>query len=74
MTRLKLTAIGEGLGLVLPHDFLERLHVGQGDALLAVETPNGIELTRDDPELARQLEAAARVMREDREALEKLAK
>jgi putative addiction module antidote len=58
---------------VLPKEMLEKLRVSKGDTLFAVETPNGIELTPYNPEFAEQLQIADRVMREDRDALRKLA-
>jgi len=73
MTTLKLTTIGNSTGIVLPREILERLHVEKGDLLYVLETPNGIELTPYDPDFATQMEAAERVMREDRDALRKLA-
>lgn len=73
MTKVKLTTIGNSTGVVLPKDVLKRLHVDKGDTLFLLDTPDGIELTPFDPEVARQLEAAERVMREDRNVLRKLA-
>ncbi|HZT42205.1 MAG TPA: AbrB/MazE/SpoVT family DNA-binding domain-containing protein [Chthonomonadaceae bacterium] len=73
MTALKLTTVGNSTGVVLPKEILERLHVKKGDVLYVVETPNGIELTPYDPAFAMQMEAAERVMREDRDVLRKLA-
>jgi len=71
--KLKITTVGNSAGIVLPREILERLRVEKGDTLYALETPNGIELTPYDPEFAEQLEAAKLVMREDRDALRKLA-
>ena len=71
---LKITTVGSSAGIVLPKDILARLRVEKGDTLYAIETPNGIELTPYDPEFAEQMEAAKLVMREDRDALRKLAK
>jgi putative addiction module antidote len=71
--RLKITTVGSSAGVVLPKAILERLRVEKGDVLYAIETPNGIELTPYDPEFAEQMEAAKLVMREDRDALRKLA-
>ena len=59
--------------MILPREILERLRVGKGDSLYAIETPNGIELTPYDPGFAAQMDVAERVMREDRDALRKLA-
>lgn len=74
MTRkVKLVAVGNSTGVVLPRDLLEKLRVGRGDELMVLETPDGITLTAYDPELARQMEVAESVMREDRDLLRKLA-
>jgi len=73
MTTLKLTTVGNSTGVVLPKEILQRLRVDRGDTLYVLETPNGIELTPYSPELAAQMEAAERVMREDRDVLRKLA-
>jgi len=70
---LKVTTIGNSVGVILPREILERLRVGKGDSLYVVETKNGIQLTAYDPAFAQQVEAAERVMREDRDALKKLA-
>ncbi|MHC4941162.1 MAG: AbrB/MazE/SpoVT family DNA-binding domain-containing protein [Planctomycetota bacterium] len=73
MKALKVTTIGNSAGVVLPKEILQRLHVEKGDTLYVLETPNGIELVPYDPEFANQMEAAERVMREDRDVLKKLA-
>ena len=73
-TTLKVTGIGNSTGVILPKELLERLRVEKGDSLHVLETPRGIELTPYDPEFAAQMEAAERVMREDRDALRELAK
>jgi putative addiction module antidote len=71
---LKLIAVGNSTGVVLPREVLERLRVERGDQLYVVETPQGIELSVYDPEFAAQMEEAERVMREDRDVLHELAK
>lgn len=71
--KLKITAIGNSAGVILPKDLLARLRVDKGDELYALETPDGVRLTTYDPELAAQMEVAERVMREDRAVLRKLA-
>jgi len=70
---LKITSIGNSIGIILPKDVIEKLRVSKGDAVFAIETSNGIELTPYNPEVARQMETAEQVMREDRDALRKLA-
>ena len=72
-TKLKITTVGNSVGVVLPREILERLRVGKGDSLFVTETPDGVELRAFDEEFAEQMEIAERVMREDREVLRKLA-
>lgn len=71
--KLKLTAIGNSTGLILPKEILERMRVGRGDEAFLLETANGYELTPFDPDFAAQLDVAEEVMREDRDLLRKLA-
>lgn len=71
--KLKLTAIGNSVGVVLPKEILEKLRVDRGDELMVLETPDGIMLTPFDPEFARQMDVAEKIMREDRDLLRKLA-
>ena len=74
MTRkLKLTAIGNSTGVVLPRELLEKLRVQRGDELMVLETPDGITLTAFNPEFAAQMEVAEKVMRRRRNLLRKLA-
>jgi putative addiction module antidote len=70
---LKITTVGNSAGVVLPREITERLRVEKGDTLFVLETPRGIELMSYDPEFASQMEVAEQVMREDRDALRKLA-
>jgi putative addiction module antidote len=74
MTALKLTAIGNSTGVILPKELLTKLRVEKGDSVYVVETPNGIELTAYDPEVDRQMEAARGIMKRRRGLLRELAK
>jgi putative addiction module antidote len=71
--KLKITAIGNSAGVILPKELLARLRVEKGDELYASEMPDGIKLTPFDPELAAQMEVAEQVMRRRRTLLNKLA-
>ena len=73
MPTLKLTAVGNSTGIILPKEILDRLRIQKGDSLYVMETPQGIELTPYNPEFAAQMDAAELVMRDDRDALRKLA-
>jgi putative addiction module antidote len=72
-TTVKLTAVGNSTGIILPRELLDRLRLKKGDTLHVLETPNGVELTSFDPEFARQMDVAERVMRDDRDILRRLA-
>lgn len=70
---LKIIAIGNSAGVLLPKELLARLRVEKGDSLYVAETQDGIKLMPHDPALAAQMDVAERVMREDRAVLRKLA-
>jgi len=74
MASLKVTTVGNSVGLILPRDLLAKLRVAKGDTLYVTETPNGIELTPFNPDFAAQMDAAESIMRENRDALRKLAR
>ena len=72
---LKLVAIGNSTGVVLPKDVLARLKVGQGGEIYLSEAPGGgFRLTPFDPDFARIMEMGEEIMREDRDILHVLAK
>ena len=72
---LKLIPVGNSTGVVLPKEVLSRLHVDRGDQLFLTEAPDGgYRISAYDPEFAKQIEAAERIMRKDREILRALAK
>ena len=74
MSALKLTQIGNSVGLILPKDLLAKLGVGKGDTLYAVETDGGIRLTTSDPEFEAQMAVAREIMKRRRAVLRELAK
>ncbi len=74
MTVLKLTQIGNSVGVILPKETLARLKVSKGDTLFASEAVNGLMLSTFDPEFAQQMEAARAIMKKRREVLHELAK
>ena len=73
MATLKVMTVGNSVGVVFPKELLEKLRVQKGDLLYVTETPDGIRITPYDPTFAAQMELAERIMREDRDALRKLA-
>jgi len=74
MATLKLRAIGNSVGVVLPKELLARLDLREGDTLHAIETPEGLTLTRLDPAAQEQLRVGREVMRRYHGVLRELAK
>ncbi len=74
MIELKLTSVGNSLGVVLPKEALARLKVGKGDTLYITESPDGYRLTPYNPAFERQMSAARKIMKKRRAALRQLAK
>ena len=74
MTRtLKITSIGNSSGIILPKELLEKLRVEKGDSITISETPDGFAISAYDEKIARQMEAAEKIMRDNRNMLRKLA-
>ena len=74
MPVLKLTEIGNSVGVVFPKEVLSLLKASKGDNLFVTQTPNGIELTAYDPEVEEQVKQGREFMREYRDTLRALAK
>lgn len=72
--KIKVVAIGNSAGVVLPKEMLARLKLGKGDELSVVETPDGFEFRAFDAEFDEQMAVARRVMKRWRNALRELAK
>lgn len=74
MQSLKLTQIGNSIGVILPKEVLARLKVEKGDVLYITDTPNGVALTSLDPSFQDQLALGREFMREFRDTFRALAK
>ncbi len=74
MSALKITQIGNSVGVILPKDLLARLKVEKGDTLFWTEAANGVNLTAYDPEFVSQMTEARRIMKKRRDVLHELAK
>lgn len=70
---VKITTIGNSVGIVLPKEVLTRLHVGKGDSLFVTEAPDGVRLSPYNVTFAQKVEALEQIMRENRDVLKKLA-
>jgi putative addiction module antidote len=75
MTTLKLTQIGNSVGLILPKEMLARLKLEKGDSVYVSEAANGaVMMTPYNAEFETQMDAARKIMKERRQVLRELAK
>lgn len=75
MIALKLTQIGNSVGVVLPKEALVKLGVEKGDVVYLTDAPGGVlQISPYDPEVARQIELGEEIMDEYRDTFRALAK
>ncbi|MGK7867019.1 AbrB/MazE/SpoVT family DNA-binding domain-containing protein [Falsiroseomonas sp. E2-1-a20] len=74
MATLKLRAIGNSVGMVLPKDLLARMNLAEGDTVQVVESGDGLLLTTMPQETEAQLELGREMMKRYRESFAALAK
>jgi len=71
---LKLTNIGNSVGMILPKEARDKMNVGNGDSVYLTETPEGYKISPYDPEFDKEMDAARKLMKKRRAALRELAK
>lgn len=71
---LKLRRAGGSIGVTLPKDLADRFHLEVGDAILAMQTDQGIVLTPYDPRVEKALRFAARGLKRFRHTFRALAR
>lgn len=74
MYTLKLTQIGNSVGVVFPKELLAQLKLEKGDTFYVTESPDGLRITPNDPVFEAQMRLAREVMKERRNVLHELAK
>jgi putative addiction module antidote len=74
MMTLKLTQIGNSVGVILPKELLGKLGVGKGDTVYAIDTPDGVRLSTAEPDFEAQMEVARQIMKERWAVLRELSK
>ena len=67
MSALKLTQIGNSVGVILPKELLAKLGVSKGDTIYAIDQPDGVRLTTADPEFEQHMAVARRIMKRRRD-------
>jgi len=74
MTALKLTQIGNSVGVILPKEVLARLKLEKGDVVFVTDAPDGVLMTPYSAEFEVQMGEARRIMKKRRAVLRELAK
>ena len=74
MTALKLTRIGNSVGVILPKQMLALRQLGKGDTLCLTASPDGLRITPHDPVFDGQMQAARDVMKSRRAVLREPAR
>ena len=74
MLKVKITPVGNSMGILLPKEALSKLKVTKGDTLYLVEGPDGYTITPFEQDFEEQMEAADSLMKRYRNTLRQLAK
>ena len=74
MLTVKITPVGNSMGILLPKEALSKLKVAKGDTLYLVEGPDGYTITPFEQDFEEQMEAADSLMKRYRNTLRQLAK
>jgi len=64
---------GDADGIILPRSVLDRLNVVSGDSVYVTEIPDGVKISTRDANFDEVMKHAERVMRENDNALRRLA-
>lgn len=71
---LKLTQIGNSVGVVFPKEALAEMQVGKGDSIFLTRHQDGYHVSQHDPALVQQMKLAEDIMRKRLHVLRELAK
>jgi len=74
MHKLKLTQIGNSVGLILPKEVLAKLRLEKGDLVYLTDSAGTLTITPNDPPFEEQLDIGREFMREYRDTFNALAK
>ncbi len=74
MLKVKVTQVGNSMGILLPKEALNKMKAEKGDTLYLVEGPDGYTVTPYSQDVEEQMGVAEKVMKKYRNALRELAK
>ena len=74
MLKVKITTVGNSMGILLPKEALRKMKASKGDTLYLVENQDGYSLTPYQQDFESQIEATEDIMKRYKNTLRKLAK
>ncbi len=74
MLKVKITSIGNSMGILLPKEALGKMKASKGDTLYLVENPDGFTLTPYQDDFEHQIEVSEGIMKRYRNTLRELGK
>ncbi len=74
MLKVKVTAVGNSMGILLPKEALSKMKASKGDTLYLVESPDGYTITPYQQDFEAQIEATESIMKRYKNTLRELAK
>ena len=74
MLKVKITTVGNSMGILLPKEALRKMKASKGDTLYLVENQDGYSLTPYQQDFESQIEATEDIMKRYKNTLRELAK
>ena len=74
MLKVKVTNVGNSMGILLPKEALNKMKANKGDTLYLVEGPDGYTLTPYQQDFEEQMKTAEIIMKRYKNTLRALAK
>ncbi len=74
MLKVKITTVGNSMGILLPKEALSKMKASKGDTLYLVENQDGYSLTPYQQDFESQIEATEDIMKRYKNTLRELAK
>ncbi|PCJ42785.1 MAG: AbrB/MazE/SpoVT family DNA-binding domain-containing protein [SAR86 cluster bacterium] len=74
MLKVKVTSIGNSMGILLPKEALNKMKASKGDTLYLVEGAEGYTITPYQQDFETQVGTAEKIMKRYRNTLRELAK
>jgi len=74
MIKVKVTSVGNSMGILLPKEVLSKMKAAKGDTLYLIEGAEGYTITPYQQDFEAQVDVAEKIMKRYRNTLRELAK